>query len=304
MGAAFLITLREGLEAALIVAIVMAYLRTLGRTDRFLWVALGALGGAAIAIAVGVGVYIAIGELEGRAEALTEASIGLTAVAVLTWMIFWMRRQARTLGAELRGNVDHALASGTMLGLASITFLGVLREGIETSLFLLAVIFDAGAGDTAIGGFAGLAGAFAIGYAFYRGGQLVNLRLFFQLTGGLVILFASGLFGKAVFQLQAVGVFDSYYFPVWDLTGNAVLGTGQFAAFMRGLFGWSAQPSIEQIAVWAGFVGVAGWFFYFGQLPESVSLRLNRWTAAIARSATAAMGRPLTTEADVTTQQD
>lgn len=303
MGAAFLITLREGLEAALIVAIVMAYLRTLGRTDRFVYVAAGALAGAAIAVGVGIGVYVAIGELGGRAEQITEASIGLAAVAVLTWMIFWMRRQARTLGAELRGSVDHALASGAVLGLVSITFLGVLREGIETSLFLLAVIFDAGAGDTAVGAFAGLAGAMAIGYAFYRGGQFINLRLFFQITGGLIILFAAGLFGKAVFQLQALGLFDSYYFPVWNLTDNAVLGTGQFAAFMRGLFGWSAQPSIEQVVVWASFVGVASWFFYFGHVPESVSERVNRTFRAIARGATAVVGRPLSTEADAT-QQD
>jgi high-affinity iron transporter len=254
-------------------------------------------------VGVGVGVYVAIGELEGRAEQITEASIGLTAVAVLTWMIFWMRRQARTLGAELRGSVDHALASGAVLGLASITFLGVLREGIETSLFLLAVIFDAGAGDTAVGAFAGLAGATAIGYAFYRGGQFVNLRLFFQITGGLIILFAAGLFGKAVFQLQAIGLFDSYYFPVWDLTGHTLLGTSQFAAFMRGLFGWSAQPSIEQVVVWAAFVGSAAWFFYFGHVPASVSERVNRAYSAIARGATALVGRPLNTEADIT-QQD
>src|SRR3990170_1233232 len=98
MGAAFFITLREGLEAALIVAIVMAYLRQLGRADQFRWVGLGALAGAGISIAAGVGVYVAVGELEGRAEQFTEGIIALTAVAVLTWMVFWMRRQSRTLG--------------------------------------------------------------------------------------------------------------------------------------------------------------------------------------------------------------
>ena len=101
MGAAFLITLREGLEAALIVAIVLAYLRQLGRADQFRWVALGALAGALVALGAGTGIYLAIGELEGRAEQFTEATIGLTAVAVLTWMVFWMRRQSRTIGGAL-----------------------------------------------------------------------------------------------------------------------------------------------------------------------------------------------------------
>jgi high-affinity iron transporter len=304
MGAAFLITLREGLEAALIVAIVMAYLRQVGRTDRFGFVLGGALAGTAVAVGVGAGVYVAVGELEGRAEQLTEAFIGLAAVGVLTWMVFWMRRQSRTLGGELRGRVDHALAAGAVLGLASITFIGVLREGIETSLFLLAVVFDAGAASTAIGGFAGLAGALAIGYAFYQGGQRVNLRLFFQITGGLVILFAAGLFGKAVLQLQAVGMFNSYYFPVWDLTGSAVLGHGQFAAFMKGLFGWTARPSIEQIVVWAAYFGTACWFFYFGTLPEAVNSRLSRWWTAAARLLPAFGGERLAAEVEAPAQQD
>src|SRR3972149_4549289 len=99
MGAASLITLREGLEAALIVSIVMAHLRQIGRADQFGWVALGALAGVAVSLAAGVGVYVAIGELEGRAEQLTEGIIALVAVAVLTWMVFWMRRQGRAIGA-------------------------------------------------------------------------------------------------------------------------------------------------------------------------------------------------------------
>lgn len=292
MSAAFLIGLRDGVEAALIIAIVVAYLRQLGRTDQFVWVLVGALAGGLVASVVGVSVYVAIGELEGRAEQYVEACTALAAVGVLTWMIFWMRGQARTMGGALRGRVDHALASGAMLGLASITFIGVLREGIEMSLFLLVVIFDAGKTNTAAGAFAGLATAGVIGYVFYRGGQFINLRLFFQITGGLIILFAAGLLGKGLLQLQALGVFDSYYFPVWDLTDNPVLGTGQFAAFMKGLFGWSAQPSIEQVSVWAAYVITASWFFYFGHVPDAIS---RRWEAFM-RSLPTPFGRGLASE--------
>lgn len=302
MGAAFLITVREGLEAALIVAIVMTYLRQLGRSDQFAWVMAGALAGVAVAIAAGVGIYLAIGELEGDAEAYTEAIIALIAAGVLTWMVFWMRRQARTLGAELRHHVDHALATGAVVGLASIAFVGVVREGLETALFLLAVVFDNNAASTAIGGFAGVAVAVALGYGIYKGGQRINLRLFFQITGGLIIIVAAGLLGKGLFQLQAVGAFDSYYWPVWDLTGNPVLGHGQFAAFMRGLFGWSAEPSIEQIIVWVAYVSVAGWFFYFGEVPPSVSARISRWTAILSRALPTS--HALATEAEVTSPPD
>ncbi|MGB2695110.1 MAG: FTR1 family protein [Dehalococcoidia bacterium] len=302
MGAAFLITLRDGVEAALVVAIVMAYLRNLGRTDKFSWVLGGALGGAAVAIAIGAGIYVAVGELEGRAEQLVESLTALAAVGVLTWMIFWMRAQARTIGGALRGRVDLALASGAMLGLASITFIGILREGIEMSLFLLVVVFDASTTDTAIGAFTGLAAAAVIGYVFYRGGQFINLRLFFQVTGGLIILFAAGLLGKAVLELQTLGAFDSYYWPVWDLTSNPVLGHGQFAAFMRGLFGWSAEPSIEQLVAWVAYVSIAGWFFYFGEVPPSVSTRISRWTAILSRALP--NGDALATKAEVTSPPD
>jgi high-affinity iron transporter len=293
MGAAFLITLREGLEAALIVAIVMAYLRTLGRTDRFGWVATGALAGVVVSIAAGAGVYLALGELEGRAEQFTEGIIALTAVGVLTWMIFWMRRQARSIGGELRGRVDRALATGTMLGLASIVFVGVVREGLETALFMLTVLFDSGAVSTAIGAFAGIGTAVAIGYGFYQGGRWVDLRRFFQVTGGLIIIFAAGLFGKGVHELQEVGAIDTVLSPVWNLEGNAVVGHGHVADFLKGLLGWSPDPSIEQVAVWVLYLITASWFFYFdGRVP-----------AVARRTWLSLFGRPVRAEADVRSER-
>ena len=269
MGAAFFITLREGLEAALIVAIVMAYLRQLGRTKEFSWVFLGAIAGVAVSLVAGTGVYIAVGELEGRAEQLTEGIIALAAVAVLTWMIFWMRRQARTLGGDLRKRVDQSLAGGTVLGLSSIVFIGVVREGLETALFLLAVVFDSSATSTAIGAFSGLALAIVLGYGIYRGGERINLRLFFQVTGGLIIAVAAGLFAKGVHELQEAGVFDTLHAPVWDVQSNPIIGHGQFTNFLKGFLGWSPDPSIEQLAVWAIYLVLACWFFYWnGHLPS------------------------------------
>jgi high-affinity iron transporter len=292
MSAAFLIGLRDGVEAALIIAIVLGYLRQLGRSDQFVWVLVGALAGGLVASVVGISVYLAIGELEGRAEQYVEACTALAAVGVLTWMIFWMRRQARTIGGALRGQVDRALATGALLGLTSIVFVGVLREGLETALFIMAVLFDSGAASTGIGAFAGLALAVALGYAIYRGGQRINLRLFFQGTGGLIIIVAAGLFGRGVHELQEVGVFDTLFSPVWDVEANPVFGHGHFAAFLKGLFGWSPDPSIEQLSVWALYLTTASWFFYLdGRLPSGVGAAARRvWLQLSGRPATPEAG--------------
>jgi len=304
MGAAFLITLREGLEAALIVAIVMAYLRQLGRADQFGWVLAGALAGVATSIVAGAAVYLAVGELEGRAEEFTEGTIALAAVAVLTWMVFWMRRQARAIGGTLRHQVDRALATGAVLGLVSIVFVGVVREGLETALFMLTVLFDAGTVSTATGALAGTAMAIVLGYGVYRGGQRINLRLFFQLTGGLIIIFAAGLFGRGVHELQEVGVLGSPHGPVWDVAGNAVVGHGHVADFLKGLLGWSAEPSVEQLIVWAAYLVTAVWFFYFGQLPAALSLRIEAGQSGVSRSLAWLTGRPLEAEAETTDSHD
>ncbi len=296
MGAAFLITLREGLEAALIVAIVMAYLRQLGRVEQFRWVAAGALAGVFVSLVAGAAVYVAVGELEGRAEELTEGIIALVAVAVLTWMIFWIRRQARSIGGELRGQVDQALAGGAVLGLAFIVFVGVVREGLETALFLLAVIFDSGAASTAIGAFAGLALAIVLGYGLYRGGQQINVRLFFQVTGGLIIIVAAGLLSKGVHELQEAGAIGTFQEHVWNISGNPIFGHGTFFDFLKGLIGWSAAPSVEQVVVWALYLIAASWFFYLdGRLPFGLGRRLSTGQSLSSQSP----GRAVAAEAEI-----
>ncbi|MCH8901884.1 MAG: FTR1 family protein, partial [Chloroflexi bacterium] len=234
------------------------------------------LTGVFVSLVAGSAVYVAVGELEGKAEQLTEGIIALVAVAVLTWMIFWIRRQARSIGGELRGQVDQALAGGTVFGLATIVFVGVVREGLETALFLLAVIFDSGAASTAIGAFAGLALAIVLGYGLYRGGQQINVRLFFQVTGGLIIIVAAGLLSKGVHELQEAGVIGTFQEHVWNISGNPVFGHGTLFDFLKGLFGWSAAPSVEQVAVWALYLIAASWIFYLdGRLPFGLSQRLS-----------------------------
>lgn len=257
MGSGFLIMLREGLEAALIVAIVLAYLRRLGRQGDFRSVWLGTGAAVAISLIAGVIVFSALGELEGTAEAVTEGIVALLAVGVLTWMIFWMARQARYIKGNLHDKVDSAVAEGSTFALAGIAFIAVLREGLESALFLLgtSVGSESNAAQLA-GGLLGVAGAAGIGYLVYRGSRRVNLRLFFRVTGIVIILFAAGLMAKGVHEFQEAGIVGTVNEHVWDVSESTALNPdeSQTGEFLKGLFGWSPDPSIEMVAVYYLFL--------------------------------------------------
>ncbi len=264
VGSSLLITLREGLEAALIVAIVLAYLKRLGRERDFGSVWLGTGAAVAISIAVGAVVFGAVGELEGRAEEITEGVIAFVAAGVLTWMIFWMARQARHIKNQLHAKVDEALIGGSTFALAAIAGVAVLREGLETALFLLSASVGAeSSASQLVGGVIGLVVAVAIGYLVYRGSRKVNLRLFFRVTGVLIVLFAAGLLAKGVHEFQEAAVFGTANEHAWDLTEVSVLNPDESTVgeFLGGLFGWSPEPSIEMVLVYLAYLIPVGTAF-------------------------------------------
>jgi high-affinity iron transporter len=194
--------LREGFEASLIVGIVLAFLNRTGRRDRFWVVWAGAAVALGISLAVG-GLLFAIGsELEGRAEKVWEGATMLVAAGVLTWMIFWMRRQARTIKHDLEVHVEDALATGSAAALALVAFIGVLREGVETALLLFGTVEGSNALVSTVSAVIGLTGAVLIGYLFYRGAARLNLRRFFTVTSVLLLLFAGWLLTRGVHELQ------------------------------------------------------------------------------------------------------
>jgi high-affinity iron transporter len=252
MGESFLIILREGFEAALIVAIVLAYLRSIGRLDLSKTVWAGVFIAAAVAFALGIILNTVVDGLEGPARMRTFAAIAFAAAAVLTWMVFWMRKQARNIKGELQHAIDAAL-SGTNVGRALflVAFFAVLREGIETALFLVAAATGTGTGDILIGGALGLAGAAVLGVLVYQGGRKVPLQQFFKITGYLIIVFAAGLAAKGVMFLQASGDLGSVNYAFYDVTSvHWLTSSTQVGKFLAGIFGWDPRPSLEQVVVW------------------------------------------------------
>jgi high-affinity iron transporter len=190
--------------------------------------------------------------------------VSFTAVCVLTWMVFWMRRQARLIKGDLEHRVDAALAA-TRVGfaLAMVAFLAVLREGIEAALFLIAAATEESGRDVLLGGFIGLALATAMAYLVYWGGKKLPMRLFFKVTGMVLIVFAAGLLARTVLYLQSAGDLGSFNMNgVYDLRDYAWLNSSsEVGKFLAAMFGWDPRPSIEQVVVWFAYLVPVSYLF-------------------------------------------
>lgn len=261
MGAAFVIALREGIEAALIVSIVLAYLKQLGRSDRSHLVWWGTGLAVALSAIVGTIIFSVGAEFEGTAEEVFEGLVTLTAVGVLTWMIFWMRRQGARIKSELQQKVDMALTAGG-LALAAIAFFAVLREGVETALFLFAAaegtaVEGGGVAAQLLGAMLGLGLAVVLGVLLYRGGIRMNLRTFFKVTGVILVIVAAGLFAYSVHELQEAGWLPFLESPAFDLSATLPDDEG-VGAVLRGLLGYNADPGVLEVVAWAAYLVVVG----------------------------------------------
>lgn len=248
--AALLIGLREGLEAALIVGIICAYVVKVGRRDVLPWIAVGVMLAVGLSIGLGVAIVSTIGRLPIQLQATLEGLAAVLAVIVVTWMLFWMRRQGRGIKGELEAGVSTALATGTASALVGIAFLAVIREGLETALFFLAIL-GAQSGDVTsavAGGLVGLAVAVAIGWAIFAMGVRVNLGRFFTWTGVVLVFVAAGLVVYAVSEFTEAG-----YLPMqqalFDLS-RVLPQTSPVGSVLNGLFGYRSAPTAIQVAAW------------------------------------------------------
>jgi high-affinity iron transporter len=205
MGAG-VVVLREGFEASLVVGIVLAFLDRTGRRDGFTAVWIGVGAALALSLAVGVALFAAGAELEGRSEMIFEGVVMLTAAGLLTWMIFWMRNRARTLRNEIEGRTQAALDAGSAVGLAFVVFVGVAREGVETALFLFSSVEGSSPLVSLVAAIIGGVAAIGLGYLFYRGSHRLNLRTFFTATSVLLLLFAGYLLAFGLHELAEAGL--------------------------------------------------------------------------------------------------
>jgi high-affinity iron transporter len=252
--ATYLIGLREGLEATLVVSILVAFLVRSGRRNRLPYVA----GGVAVAVALSVAfgamlTYTRTGLLaDYRDRELFEAVTSVAAVGFVTWMIFWMRRAARSLGGDLRAGLDRAIAVGPV-AVVAFAFLAVAREGLETALLFFAAVRGA-TGDagplTAI--LAGIATAVALGLLLYASVVRINLGRFFTWTGVLLVLVAAGIGKYGVHDFQEAGVLPGLNAVAFDITGVLDPNTW-YAALLAGMFNITARPTVLETVAWLAY---------------------------------------------------
>ena len=253
--------LREGVEAALIVAIICAYLAKTGNRRHFPKVFLGAGLAVVLSAILGIVIYVTVGSFQEPYEQLFEAATLILAAAVVTWMLFWMRRQAGSVRGELQSAVDRALDNGSANALAFLAFVAVIREGVETSLFLVGQAASASAEGGAIwvlvGAVLGIAIAAVLGVGFYHGSRRVNLASFFRWTGVALVFIAAGLLSHAVHELIEIGVINIGTQTLFDL--SAILphdeaGGSLVGQFLAALFGYTSTPEVTTFAVWLTYV--------------------------------------------------
>ena len=270
MTAAFFILLREGLEAALIVGIVAAYLVKIQRRDALP----GVWAGVAAALALSVGVGVAVIATVGRLPLSVQEGIGgvasLIAVAVLGWMLFWMRRQGRALKGDLERGVDSALESGSLRAMAGLAFIAVAREGLETVLYLYAIGSSSGpAIPTLIAGLAGLGVAAAIGWAIFRMGIRIDLRRFFTVTGIVLIFVSAGLIAYAIHEFGEAG-FIANTGSAFDL-GSILPESSPAGALLAGLFGYRSSPTPLEVVGYLAYLIPVLYLFVWGGRPKPTS---------------------------------
>jgi high-affinity iron transporter len=250
--------LREGVEAALIVSIILAYLAKTGNMRHFgkIWIGTGAA--VAVSVAVGVILFVTIGGLEEPAEQIFEGTAMVLAAGVVTWMLFWMRRTSANVKGELQASVDRRLVEGSVWGLALLAFTAVIREGIETALFLMAQAqaatqADGNAFATLLGAVIGLAIAVLIGIGFYRGARVINLHSFFKWTGVALVFIAAGLLSHGIHEFIEAGMIGVGTATAFDISG-VLSHEGGIGQWLRAIFGYSSSPEWITLVSWLVYV--------------------------------------------------
>jgi len=250
----FVIGLREGLEAALIVGIIAAFLirRDSRRALRPMW--WGVLAAVILSGGAAVALHIANRSLTLQARETMEGALTLVAVAGITYMIVWMRRHSATLRTDLEERASDALSAGSVTAVAGMAFVAVLREGLETAVFLLATLENVNSvAAAASGAMLGIAVSAVLGYGLYRGGIRIDLRRFFRVTGVVLVIVAAGLLAAAVHEFAEAGLINALQSPAIDLSWLIEPGTVR-SSLLTAFFGFQPVPTVAEVVVWAAFL--------------------------------------------------
>jgi high-affinity iron transporter len=256
MLATLVIFLREGVEASMIIAILLAYLNRIGRREHFRDVFIGVGAALVLATAGGAVAYATIRSYDGsRVQTIFETATFLVAATVLTYMTFWMRNHARSLSKELRARADAALDGRARWGLGLLAFQAVGREGLETVVFTLAIILSTSAASALGGAVIGLAGALGIAFVIYRLGHKLNLARFFTVIGVLLMVFAAGLLADSVQNMQELGWIPVLNAPMWH-SASLLSENSAFGDVLHSFFGYSDAPTPLQLLVYLGYLAI------------------------------------------------
>ncbi|NIQ34216.1 MAG: hypothetical protein GTN80_11370 [Nitrososphaeria archaeon] len=261
----FLIVFREALEAALIIGIVVAYLERVERRDLFRYLYLGTAGAVISSLVLAWSVQWLFGELTGTSRSLFEGVSSLTAAAVLTYMIFWMSRQAQRIRGDLQKKVDLIITSGQTLGIALLAFTAVFREGVETILFLT-TLFTQDPSGTIVGAAVGLAVVMTLAFLLIKRMYRLDIRRFFRITSVLLIVFAAGLTGYGVHELIEADMLPAIIEQVWDINpplnpdGSYPLlhEKGVVGSILKTLIGYDGDPELLRVIAYIGYWIVIG----------------------------------------------
>lgn len=269
MLANFLIGLREGLEASLVVSILIAYLVKTNRRHDIKYIWFGIVVAVALVVAVFTTINLAMGALPFRTQELVGGTLSILAAGLVTWMIFWMRRTARGLKSELESELADAVALGPF-AVAFVAFLTVGREGLETAAIMYGTVAYTDTAQPFIGAAAGLLVAVALGYLIYRGAIRVNLGKFFTVTGYLLIVVAAGVLAYGIYDLQEAGFLPRLTFNVGPITdlGNAVFDISAtippdswYGTLLKGTVNFQPNPSWLQVIGWTAYLIPVLWLY-------------------------------------------
>ncbi|MBI2332203.1 MAG: FTR1 family protein [Chloroflexi bacterium] len=275
MFASFLLSLREGLEAALIIGIVLGVLVKLKRTDMngVVWRGVGLA--ALLSLVAALALNLLGMEFEGRGEEIFEGIAMLLAAGVLTWMILWMKNHGSTLKSEIEEQTNQAALGKGQKALFALAFLAVFREGIELALFLLAARLTSSPLQTVSGALLGLISAAFLGWIVFSSTMRLSLRNFFGVTNILLVIFAAGLVGLGVHEFNEAGIIPSVIENVWNI--NAILSDkSEVGLLLKALVGYNGNPSLTEVGAYVGYLVILAVILILqgkNQIPASVSTR-------------------------------